>query len=92
MLGQPGKNGKSCSQDWENTRERLTVSRLAAIKATEQHRAIPQRPPGMTRLTTPPDTPRVARPQREAVPPNKVRRRVIILGSFLLLQPSLHLL
>lgn len=81
MLGQPGKNNKSWEKDWENARERLTESRLAAIKATGQHRAIPQRPPGMTRLTTPPDTPRVARPQREAEPPKKVRRRVIVLGS-----------
>jgi hypothetical protein len=81
MSEQPGKNTKSWEKDWENARERLTESRLAAIKATGQHRTIPQRPPGMTRLTTPPNTPRVARPQRETVPPNKVRRRIIILGS-----------
>jgi hypothetical protein len=35
----------------------------------------------MTRLKTPPDTPRVARPQRETVPQIKVRRRIIVLGS-----------
>jgi len=81
MLGQPGKNNRSWERDWENARERLTESRLAAIKATGQHRAIPQRPSGMTRLTTPPDTPRVARPQRQTVPPNKVRRRIIVLGT-----------
>lgn len=81
MSEQPGKSNKSWEKDWENARERLTESRLAAIKATSPHRTIPQRPPGMTRLTTPPNTPRVARPQRETVPPNKVRRRIIILGS-----------
>ncbi len=81
MSEQPGKNNKSWEKDWENARERLTESRLAAIKATGQDRTIPQRPPGMTRLTTPPDTPRVARPQRRTVPPNKARRRIIILGS-----------
>ena len=35
----------------------------------------------MTCLSTPPDTPRVARPQRQIMPPNKMRRRIIILGS-----------
>jgi hypothetical protein len=81
MSGQPERSNKSREKDWENARERLTESRLAAIKATGEHRAIPQRPPGMTRLTTPPETPRVARPQHETVPPNKARRRIIILGS-----------
>ena len=81
MQGQPGKNNKSWDKDWENERERLTRTRLAAITATSQHRAIPQRPPGMTRLKTPPDTPRIARPQRETVPQIKVRRRIIVLGS-----------
>ena len=81
MQGQPGKNNKSWDRDRENERERLTRTRLAAITATGQHQATPQRPPGMTRLTTPPDTPRVTRPQRETVPPNKVRRRIIVLGS-----------
>ena len=81
MQGQPGKNNKSWDRDWENERERLTRTRLTAITATGQHRAIPQRPPGMTRLKTPPDTPRIARPQRETVPQIKVRRRIIVLGS-----------
>ncbi len=81
MQGQPGKNNKSWERDRESNRERLTEARLAAIKATSQHRAIPQRPPGMTRLETPPDTPRVARPQRQAIPASKVRRRTIVLGS-----------
>ena len=81
MQGQPGKNNKSWERNWENDRERLTEARLAAIKATSQHRAIPQRPPGMTRLEAPPDTPRVARPQRQAISASKVRRRTIVLGS-----------
>jgi len=81
MQEQPGKNGKYGEKDWKNERERLTGTRLAAIKATGQHRALPQRPPGMTRLTAPPDTPRVARPQRQTMPSNTVRRRMILLGS-----------
>jgi len=81
MQGQPGKHNKSWERDWGNDRGRLTAGRLAAIKATGQHRAIPQRPAGMTRLTAPPETPRVARPQRQTIPPNKVRRRIILLGS-----------
>ena len=81
MPEQSGKKHKSWERDWENVRERLTESRLAAIKATGKSRATLQRPPSMTRLTTPPNTPRVARPQREMVPPNKVRRHTILLGS-----------
>jgi hypothetical protein len=81
MQGQSRKNHKPRERDWENSRERLTEARLAAIKATGQHRAAPQRPPGMTRLKTPPDTPRVARPQRQTMPSNKIRRRIILLGS-----------
>src|SRR5215813_5487413 len=81
MAEQLGKNHKSWERNRENVRERLTESRLATIKATGQSHAIPQRPPSMTRLTTPPHTPRVARPQREMVPPHKARRRMIILGS-----------
>lgn len=81
MQGQPGKNNKSWERDWGSERTKLTEARLAAIKATGQHRAIPQRPAGMTRLTAPPDTPRVARPQRQTIAPDKVRRRIIFLGS-----------
>src|SRR5260370_13660524 len=81
MQGQPGKNNKSWERDWGNDRGRLTAGRIAAIKARGQHRAIPQRPAGMTRLPAPPETQRVARPQRQTIPPNKVRRRIILLGS-----------
>lgn len=81
MQGQPGRNNKSWDRDWANERERVTGVRLAAIKTAGKQRTLPQRPPGMTRLTTPPDTPRVARPQREMMPPNQVRRRIIFLGS-----------
>jgi len=81
MQGQPGRNNKSWDRDWANERERVTGARLVAIKTAGKQRTLPQRPPSMTRLTTPPDTPRVARPQRETMPPNQVRRRIIFLGS-----------
>jgi hypothetical protein len=95
MLGQSGKNSKSWEtavrqerttihehgRDGLFSEKRLTGTKLAAIQATGQHHAIPQRPPGMTHLAAPPATPRVARPQREATPPKKIRRRIIILGS-----------
>jgi hypothetical protein len=81
MQGQPGRNNQSRERDWENDRAKLTEARLAAIKATGQHRAIPQRPTSMTRITAPPATPRVARPQRQTIAPDKIRRRIIFLGS-----------
>ncbi|HZS75523.1 MAG TPA: hypothetical protein VFA41_02840 [Ktedonobacteraceae bacterium] len=53
----------------------------ASLNGTGRQRAIPQRPPGMTRLDTPPATPRVGRPQRQAPPPKSWRRRLLIFGS-----------
>lgn len=85
MQGQPGRNNKSWDRDWANERERVTGVRLATIKTAGKQRTLPQRPAGMTRLTTPPDTPRVARPQRETMPPNQVRRRIIFLGSIFII-------
>jgi hypothetical protein len=43
-----------------------------------KQRAIPQRPPGMTRVEHPPQTTRVARPQRQPKPPKSWRRRLLI--------------
>ena len=48
---------------------------------TGKQRALPQRPPGMTRIERPPQTPRVNRPQRQAQPPKSWRRRLLILPT-----------
>ena len=52
----------------------------AAVNGTGKQRAIPKRPPGMTRVAQPPQTPRVNRPQRQAPPPKSRRRRLLIFG------------
>src|SRR5579883_2851252 len=52
-----------------------------ALDGTGKQRAIPQRPPGMARLDTVPEMPRVPRPQRQAEPPKNLRRRWLIFGS-----------
>jgi len=41
-------------------------------------RAIPQRPPGMTRVEHPPQSTRVARPQRQPKPPKSWWRRLLV--------------
>jgi hypothetical protein len=74
MQGRPDAGGES----WDKTESR----RMAALNGTSKQRAIPQRPPGMTRVSKPPETPRVARPQHEASPPRSLRRRIIVLSSF----------
>jgi hypothetical protein len=43
-----------------------------------KQRAIPQRPPGRTRVEHPPQTTRVARPQRQPKPPKSWGRRLLI--------------
>ena len=43
-----------------------------------KQRAIPQRPPGRTRVEHPPQTTRVARPQRQPKPPKSWWRRLLI--------------
>lgn len=53
----------------------------AISTSTGEHRAIPRRPPNMPQhLDTPPDIPRVARPQRQTQP-TRMRPRLIILGA-----------
>jgi hypothetical protein len=79
------------NESWD--RERLTAARLAALNgratgkqraistSTGEYRAIPRRPPNMPQhLETPPDIPRVARPQRQTQP-TRLRPRLIILGT-----------
>lgn len=74
MEGRPGQRGDS----WDKT----ASQRLAALNGTSKHRAMPQRPPGMARLETAPEMPRVPRPQRRTTPPPRnIRRRWIIVGS-----------
>jgi hypothetical protein len=43
-----------------------------------KQRAVPQRPPGRTRVEHPPQTTRVARPQRQPKPPKSWGRRLLI--------------
>jgi hypothetical protein len=59
--------------------DRLSSGPLAATNGTGKQRAIPRRPPGMSRVDRPPQTPRVGRPQRQAPRPGR-GRRLLILG------------
>ncbi len=60
-------------------RDRSSSDLLAAANGSGKQRAIPQRPPGMTRVERPPQTPRVGRPQRQNKPASSWRRRLLIL-------------
>lgn len=60
-------------------REQFTGDLHAAANGSGKQRAIPQRPPGMTRVEHPPQTPRVGRPQRQSTPPKSWRRRLLVL-------------
>ncbi len=59
--------------------DRSSSGPQAASNGTGKQRAIPQRPPGMTRIEHPPQTSRVNRPQRKAPPPKSWRRRLLFL-------------
>jgi hypothetical protein len=59
--------------------DRFSGDLLAAANGSGKQRAIPQRPPGMTRVEHPPKTPRVGRPQRQNKPPKSWRRRLLLL-------------
>ncbi len=61
-------------------RDRSSSESLASANSGGKQRTIPQRPPGMTRIEHPPQTPRVGRPQRQSQPPKRWRRRLLILG------------
>ena len=50
-----------------------------------KRRTMPQRPPGLARVDTPPSVPRVNRPQRQSKPPRSFRRRLLIFVSVLVL-------
>ncbi len=61
--------------------DRSSSESLASANGSGKQRTIPQRPPGMTRIEHPPQTPRVSRPQRQSQPPKSWRRRLLILGA-----------
>lgn len=75
MAGREGQDNDS----WD----RLSGGPLAATNGTGKQRAIPRRPPGMSRVDRPPQTPRVARPKRVGPPPRR-GRRLLVLGLILL--------
>lgn len=87
MQEQPGPGGES----WERPSGRQPI---ASLNGTSKHRAIPQRPPGMPRVSQPPNvprvnqppaTPRVARPKREEAEPKSLRQRLLWIGSLFLI-------
>jgi hypothetical protein len=53
--------------------------RNASLNGTSKSHAIPQRPPGMTRVSSPPPTPRITRPERKQ--PSNSRRWLLIVGG-----------
>jgi len=70
----PGRQG-SGYDPWDRSSGEL----LAAANGSGKQRAIPQRPPGMTRVDRPPQTPRVGRPKRQTKPSRSWRRRLLLL-------------
>ncbi len=76
MQGRQGQGNDPWN--WSSSGPHVTAN------GTGKQRAIPQRPPGMTRIERPPQTPRVSRPQRQAQPPKSWRRRLLILAVVLL--------
>ncbi len=78
MQERPGRGEESEDDSYS---KRLAA--LNGLNGTGKHRATPQRPPGMTRVEQPPQTPRVARPKRK--PPKGLGRGLLILGGILLL-------
>jgi hypothetical protein len=75
MQGRPGQGRES--GDWPSAR------RIASPNGTGKQPSIPQRPPGMTRVSRPSTIPRVARPRREVREPGKSRRRLILIAGLL---------
>ncbi len=63
---------------WDRSSGKL----LAATNGNDsgKQRAIPQRPPGMARVRHPPQTSRVARPQRRSKPPKSWWRRLLFIA------------
>jgi len=87
MQGRPEPGGES----WERP---SGTQPIASLNGTSKHRAIPQRPPGMPRVSQPPAkqrvsqppaTPRVARPKRQEAQPRNLRKQLLIIGSLFLI-------
>jgi hypothetical protein len=78
-----GRQGQGQGKDpWDRT-SRNTNDALNGNGGSGKQRAVPQRPPGMTRLDTPPAVQRVSRPQRQKPPKSRGRRfliAIIVLG------------
>ena len=66
-------------------REWFVSPEPAAVNGRGKHRAIPQRPPGMTRVDQPPAARRVARPQYQAPITKNRRRRLFWLGAIFII-------
>ena len=83
-----GRQGQGQGKDpWDRT-SRNTNDALNGSGGSGKQRAVPQRPPGMARLDTPPAVQRVSRPQRQKPPRSRGRRfliAVIVLGIAALL-------
>ncbi len=75
MQGRPGRG--------HEPGDRPSARRIASSNGTGKQPSIPQRPPGMTRVSRPSSIPRVARPQRDAAEPGRSRRRLIIIAGIL---------
>ncbi len=73
----PGRQGQD-NEPWD----KYSSQRLAAFNGngTGKQRSIPQRPSNMTRTNRPPNTPRIARPQREEPKRGNGRRRLLVWG------------
>ncbi|GCF07902.1 NTF2-like N-terminal transpeptidase domain-containing protein [Dictyobacter arantiisoli] len=64
----------------EGTSKHQAIQEVISQKTSEQ-RALPKRPPGMARIDTPPEMQRVPRPTREETQPQKLHKRLLILGG-----------
>lgn len=74
MQGRPDQDGRYWDKD--------ASQKIAAITKTGKYRAIPQRPPTMSKLKldTAPEMPRVPRPQYTPVPARR-RRNILLIGG-----------
>ncbi len=64
----------------EGTSKHQAIQQVISQKTSEM-RALPKRPPGMAHIDTPPEMPRAPRPTHEQPQPQKLRKRILILGG-----------
>lgn len=95
MQGRPGRGNESWDRERSATakfaalngtsKQRAipqgTGQHKALLTSTSEHRAIPQRPPNMPHVDSPPETPRVPRPQWQTQQPRKTHRLIIVMGT-----------